>query len=90
MSSYDPNNRYRPVETSDGSGGWVIGGLIAIAIVIGLIFWGASGTNNGGTQTASAPATHSETTGMGGPSVPARPLAKPATPAPPAPVGTVR
>lgn len=88
MSTYDPNDRYRPVEANDsGYGGWVIGGLIAIAIVIGLIFWGASGNN--GNQTANAPAAQSETTGMGSPSVPARPSA-PHTPAPPAPVGNVR
>lgn len=89
MSTYDPNNRYRPVESDGSYGGWVIGGLIAIAIVIGLIFWGASG-ENGNNQTASVPATHSETTGMGSPSVPARPSASPHTPAPPAPTGQVR
>ena len=89
MSTYDPNNRYRPVESNDSYGGWVIGGLIAIAIVIGLIFWGASG-DNGGQQTASAPPTQSETTGMGSQSVPARPSANPNTPAPPAPAGQVR
>jgi hypothetical protein len=89
MSTYDPNNRYKPTDAGDSYSGWVIGGLVAIAIVIGLIFWGASG-DNGSQQTASTPAPQSQTTGMGSPSTPARPSANPKTPAPPAPVGQVR
>jgi hypothetical protein len=88
VMTYDPNNRYRPVDSGDSYGGWVVGGLIAIAIVIGIIFWGAWGTDNGTHTASTTPATTHETTGMGGPSVPARPMATP--PAAPSPSGTAR
>ncbi len=79
--TYDPNGRYEPVDRT-GYGAWAVLGLIALFIVVGFIYWGASGGGN--TETARAPVTRSETTGMGGPSVPARPMATPATPAAPA------
>jgi hypothetical protein len=40
---------------------------VALFVVVGFIYWGAAGGGN--TETASAPVTRSETTGMGGPSV---------------------
>lgn len=81
MSTYDPNGRYEPSDRT-GYGAWAVLGLIALFIVVGFIYWGASGGGN--SETASAPVTRSETTGMGGPSVPARPMATPATPSAPA------
>jgi hypothetical protein len=86
VMTYDPNNKYRPVDSGDSYGGWVVGGLIAIAIVIGIIFWGAWGTDNGTTHTAAT--SPAQTTGSGSPSVPARPMATP--PATPAPSGTAK
>jgi hypothetical protein len=51
-------------------------------IVAGFIYWGASGGGN--SETASAPMTRGETTGMGGSTAPApRPMTSPATPAAP-------
>ena len=85
--TYDPNGRYDPVDRS-GYGVWAVLGIIALFVVVGFIYWGASG--GGGSQTASAPVTRSETTGMGG-SAPARPAAPATTPAAPAaPAGTAR
>ena len=77
MSTYDPNNRYRPV--GEESSGWALGGVIALVVILGVIVWFAWGNGTGGgVNTASnTRATHSETTGMGSPSVPARPMANP-------------
>jgi hypothetical protein len=81
--TYDPNGRYEPVDRT-GYGTWAVLGLIALFIVVGFIYWGASGGGN--SETASAPMTRGETTGMGGSTAPARPMTSPATPAaPPAP-----
>jgi hypothetical protein len=84
--TYDPNGRYEPVERN-GYGVWAVLGIIALFVVVGFIYWGASG--NGTNQTASAPVTRSETTGMGGagsaPPRPAAPATTPAAPASPAP-----
>ena len=75
MSTYDPNNRYRPV--GEESTGWAFGGVVALLVILGVIVWFAWGNNgSGGVNTASnTPVMHSETTGMGSPSVPARPMA---------------
>lgn len=80
--TYDPNRpipptrRYDPDEGT-GYGIWAVLGIIALFVVVGFFYWGGS---SGPTETARAPVTHSETTGMGG-NAPARPAA-PATPAP--------
>ena len=80
--TYDPNDRYEPVER-DGYGVWAVLGIIALFVVIGFIYWGASG--NGPTETASSPpVTRSETTGMGGAGSPPRPATPAITPAAPA------
>ena len=81
--TYDPNGRYERVDRT-GYGAWAVLGLIALFIVAGFIYWGASGGGN--SETASAPMTRGETTGMGGSTAPVRPMTSPATPAaPPAP-----
>jgi hypothetical protein len=89
MSTYDPNRRYDPNRTyepadSTGYGIWAVLGIIALFVVVGFIYWGGSG--NGPTETARAPVTHSETTGMGGnaPARPVTPAAPATTPAAPA------
>ena len=81
--TYDPNRRYERVDRT-GYGAWAVLGLIALFIVAGFIYWGASGGGN--SETASAPMMRGETTGMGGSTAPVRPMTSPATPAaPPAP-----
>lgn len=83
--TYDPNGRYEPVDRT-GYGVWAILGIIALFVVVGFIYWGATGS--GPTETATAPVTRTETTGMGG-SAPARPV-PPAKVAPAAPAAPAR
>jgi hypothetical protein len=84
--TYDPNGRYEPVDRT-GYGMWAILGLIALFVVVGFIYWGAS---NGSNETATAPVTRTETTGMGGSATPARPTPAPAPTTPAAPAAPAR
>lgn len=93
MSTYDPN-RGRPVERTEDNTGWIVGALVIIAIIVGIFVWAPWGSGGGDQTAANAPATSTpavaprETTGMGSPSVPVRPVAP--APAPSGPAGSGR